>query len=103
MCSSDLKILEIEEKLRNAEIIKPPRSKSEVALGLSVEVIEGRQKTPKVYKIVGSTEADPSGDPPKISDVSPLGKMLLGKKVDEKVEVLRPNGDKIVYTIVRIF
>jgi transcription elongation GreA/GreB family factor len=29
--------------------------------------------------------------------------MLLGKKVDEKVEVLRPNGDKIVYTIVRIF
>ena len=50
------KILEIEEKLRNAEIIKPPRSKSEVALGLSVEVIEGRQKTPKVYKIVGSTE-----------------------------------------------
>ena len=34
------KILEIEEKLRNAEIIKPPRSKSEVALGLSVEVIE---------------------------------------------------------------
>ncbi len=97
------KVLEIEEKLRNAEIIKPPRSKSEVALGLSVEVIEGRQKTPKVYQIVGSTEADPSGDPPKISDVSPLGKMLLGKRVDEKVEVLRPNGDKIIYTIVRIF
>jgi transcription elongation factor GreA len=52
--------------------------------------------------IVGSTEADPSGEPPKISNESPLGKALIGRKVNDKVVVTLPNGNEINYTIKKI-
>ena len=86
------KVLEIEEKLRNAEMIDENASTDEVT---------AERKT-RTYMIVGSTEADPSGDPPKISNVSPLGASLLGKKIGEKVQVTLPNGESVAYTIKKI-
>ncbi|MFM8689625.1 MAG: transcription elongation factor GreA, partial [Candidatus Limnocylindrus sp.] len=65
------KVLEIEEKLRNAELISEHAKTDQVGLGTTVEVTAERKT--RTYMIVGSTEADPSGDPPKISNVSPLG------------------------------
>jgi transcription elongation factor GreA len=94
------KVLEIEEKLRNAEIIDEHASTDAVALGSTVTVTAERKSHD--YLIVGSTEADPSGEPPKISNESPLGKALIGRKVNDKVVVTLPNGNEINYTIKKI-
>ena len=88
------------EKLRNAEMIDENASTDQVGLGTTVEVTAERKT--RTYMIVGSTEADPSGEPPKISNVSPLGASLLGKKIGEKVQVTLPNGENVTYTIKKI-
>ena len=75
-------------------------STDQVGLGSTVEVTAERKT--RTYMIVGSTEADPSGDPPKISNVSPRDASLLGKKIGEKVQVTLPNGESVNYTIKKI-
>ena len=45
-----------------------------------------------VFMIVGSTEADPSAKPKKLSNESPVGKALLGHKKGDEVEVMLPSG-----------
>jgi transcription elongation factor GreA len=94
------KVLEIEEKLRNHEIIESHAGSDHVELGSTVEVT-GDRKT-RSYMIVGSTEADPSGEPPKISNESPLGKELLNKRVGDKLTVTLPNGSSVTYTVKKI-
>lgn len=94
------KVLEIEEKLRNHEIIESRAGSDHVELGSTVEVT-GDRKT-RSYMIVGSTEADPSGEPPKISNESPLGKELLNKRVGDKLTVTLPNGSSVTYTVKKI-
>jgi transcription elongation factor GreA len=90
------RISEIEHILKHAALISN-KGTSVVSLGskVHVELEEGEVE----YVIVGSTEANP--DKGYISDQSPIGKALLGKKSGETVEVEIPSG-KIVYTIKRI-
>ena len=52
------------------------------------------------YTIVGSAEADPFKG--RISNVSPLGKALLGKKLGDIIEVASPAGDMIKYEILTV-
>ena len=81
------RILEIQEILKNATIIKG-NARSKISLGANVTIIfNGQEKT---YDIVGSIEADPSKN--KISDVSPLGKALIGHKAGESFDF---NGKKV--------
>jgi transcription elongation factor GreA len=94
------KVLEIEEKLRNAEIIEEHAGTDNVTLGSTVEVTHERKS--RSFMIVGSTEADPSGDPPKISNESPLGASLLGARIGDKVQVALPNGTIVNYTVKKI-
>lgn len=91
------RIAEIEHILKHAVVITHKATGGAVALGskVHVEVEEGEQK----YIIVGSTEANP--DEGKISDQSPIGKALLGKKKGDEVEVEVPSG-KIVYKIKHV-
>ncbi|HEY6737160.1 MAG TPA: transcription elongation factor GreA [Candidatus Saccharimonadia bacterium] len=87
------RIAEIEHILKHASVITN-KSGSTVALGskVHVELEEGEQQ----YVIVGSTEANP--DEGKISDQSPIGRALLGKKAGDEVEVEVPSGT-ITYKI----
>ena len=81
------RILEIEDILKSAKIIRNA-SHDKVTMGASVTVsLLGKKNT---YSIVGPVEADPLNG--KISDVSPIGKALMGKKVGEEFEL--PNGNK---------
>ena len=80
---------EIESILANAEIISEGVDTSSVTLGSTVTLDNGN-----VYKIVGSIEADPLDG--KISDESPLGEALIGKKVGEKAEYKANNKSVIV-------
>ena len=90
------RIAEIEEILMNAEIIKGG-SKGKVSLGSVVELKMGK-KTVK-YTVVGPVEADPLEG--KISNESPIGTALFGKKVGDSVTITTPKGE-MTYEIITI-
>ncbi len=92
----ETRIAEIEDILQNSEIIKASRG-STVGLGSSVD-LESKDKQ-VTYKIVGSVEANPLEG--KISNESPIGKQLMGKKVGDKVTIITPKGE-IYYQIMSI-
>ncbi len=91
------RIKEIEHILRNVEIIKKPKTNGFVKLGSIVQLKSGKDKT--TFRVVGSVEADPTEG--KVSDESPIGKALIGKRVAEDVEISLPSGN-LVYKISAI-
>jgi len=93
----ELRISELEHILKNVDIIKKPKNDGNVQLGSSVKLEGGGQA--KEFQVVGTVEADPLNG--KISDESPIGKVLLGKKVGEEVEIKTP-ADTTTYKIVSI-
>lgn len=85
------KIQRLENMMRMAKIIDDKHVSDDVVnVGLIVEVREKNAKKSQEYIIVGSAEADPFEG--KISNESPLGQALLGKKKGDSVEVIVPNG-----------
>ncbi|HSX44551.1 MAG TPA: transcription elongation factor GreA [Candidatus Saccharimonadales bacterium] len=80
------RIAEIEHILQNVTIIIKPKGDSKVQLGSTVKLKSNG--TTKEFQVVGTVEADPLNG--KISDVSPIGKALMGKKLGEKVEIKTP-------------
>ncbi len=94
------RILQLEFMLRNARVIDnhaaPP---DRVAVGSTVRLKDLGSGDEITYMIVGSPEADPDQD--KISNESPVGRSLLGKRKGEVVEVTVPAG-KIRYTVLHI-
>lgn len=89
----------VENLLQNAVIIPDRAEPSEtVQLGSLVEV-EEQDGTRASYTIVGRAEADPVNG--KISNESPVGKAVLGKRVGTKVEAKAPAG-MVKLTIVKI-
>ena len=94
---AESRISEIEHILKNAEQIAQPKKKDVVSLGNTV--VLKNSKGEKTFTIVGSVEADPMEG--KISDESPIGKALLGKKLDEEVEIVTP-AETTTYKITAI-
>jgi transcription elongation factor GreA len=94
---SEARIAEIENILLNVEIIKKPNAGGKVQLG-SVITLKNDGKT-KTFQVVGTVEADPSNG--KISDESPIGQALLGKKIGDAVEIKTP-VETTIYNIVEI-
>lgn len=92
------RIGEIENILQNVEVIKTPKGDSKVQLGSTVSLKSDDGKT-KQFQVVGTVEADPLNG--KISDESPIGVALLGKKSGESVEIKTP-ADTTTYKIVEI-
>jgi transcription elongation factor GreA len=95
------RIRELENRIRNAQIIEDDVDSpaNVVALGRSVVVQEIGEDTKEGYTIVGSVEADPKNG--RISNESPMGKSLLGKKVGDKITVKTPNGE-IQFKILKV-
>lgn len=79
------RVSEIEHILANVQLIKKPKGDSKVQLGSVVTLKNG---TTKQFQVVGTVEADPLNG--KISDESPIGQALLGKKVGDEVEIKTP-------------
>lgn len=90
------RIAEIEDIIQNAEIIKASR-KSTIGLGSKVELKSGSKTIS--YHVVGPVEANPIEG--KISNESPIGLALVGKKEGDKAVVTTPKGE-ISYDIVKI-
>lgn len=84
------RILTLEQMIRNATLIQAEgASCKQVSLGCKVTVRNQDGKS-EHYTIVGSAEANPSEG--RISNASPVGRALMGKKVGEDVEVVVPAG-----------
>ena len=95
------RIAELEEILQHVVIVDESNgSTNEVTIGCTVTVTSAEDgKTTFTFKIVGSQEADPMHR--IISEESPFGKALLGKKEGNIAEVEAPNGTK-TYTVTKI-
>ena len=90
-------IFEVEEMLRNAEIIEKSVIGGTVRVGATVTVSKNNKEAK--FTIVGSNEANPSSG--FISNESPLGQALVGKKVGDEVKVKTPAGE-VFYKILKV-
>ena len=95
----EAQIAEIEDKVTRAQIIDPSTlSGDKVVFGATVTLLDENDK-PIKYQIVGQTEADASKG--RISYTSPIARALIGKQVDDEIEVTVPSGDKF-YLVEKI-
>jgi transcription elongation factor GreA len=93
------RIMTLESLINNAEIISTKSGPSDVVhIGSVVTVLNQKGKKGK-YTIIGSAEADPAHG--KVSNVSPIGQALLGKRVGDVAEVNAPAG-KLKFEVVSI-
>jgi transcription elongation factor GreA len=95
----DFRLRELENILKNAQLIKPPPKEKHNIVDLGAKVtLEDEEGKINEFMIVGSLEANPSEG--KISYESPVGKALLGHKIGEKVIIVSPI--KVIYKIKEI-
>jgi transcription elongation factor GreA len=92
----DARIRRVERLVRLGRIVES-KGNSQVDIGSTVTISNGTNEFE--YSIVGGYESDPSKK--TISHMSPIGKALIGKKIDDVVEVTAPSGT-VKYTIVKI-
>ncbi len=93
------RILTLETMLKNYVLIEDhARDSEEVSLGSTVTVVEGDNPHEK-YHIVGAAEADPTKG--RISNESPLGRSLIGRRVGDTVQVSAPAG-LLTFRILKI-
>ncbi len=87
---NERRIMELENIIRTSQVASFDKGIHTVQMGSQVKVkFNGKEQD---FEIVGSNEADPLSG--KISNESPIGKALLGKKVGDKVKVETPSGEK---------
>lgn len=79
------KIAELENTIKNAVIMEITADKSQVSFGSTVKIFDMEFEEEETYTIVGSKEVDPGNN--KISSECPLGKALIGAKIDDVVTV----------------
>ncbi len=85
-------ISDIEDKISRAQIIDPTTlSGDKIVFGATVTLLDEDDK-PVRYQVVGEAEADAKVG--RISYNSPLGRALIGRQVEDEVEVTVPSGDK---------
>jgi transcription elongation factor GreA len=94
------RIATLEERMRDARVIsKKDIAKDVVSVGSKVKLRDVTAKETIEYHIVGSAEANPAEN--KLSNESPVGKAIIGKKKGETVEVTAPRG-KMKFKIMEI-
>ena len=96
----EAEIKELTEKLQHVVIIEDGANTTEVSMGNTVIIRDVEFEEDLEYRIVGTTEADIMAG--KISNESPLGKAIIGKRAGDTVKVPAPNGALIEYQIVEI-
>ena len=97
----EARIADLEVMLKNVVILDESEIvKDVISLGSNVKVYDEEFEEELEYVIVGSTEADL--DLGKISDESPVGKALMGKKVGDVAEAILPTGDTAKFRVISI-
>ena len=95
------RIAQLEDRLGNARLIDTKQvDTSVVSIGSVVRLRDLDAKETVEYFIVGSAEANPAER--KLSNESPVGKAIMGRKKGEIVEVVTPRGSKVKFKIMEI-
>jgi transcription elongation factor GreA len=89
------RIMTVQALLRDAVVLNEPGKSDTVQLGSHVTLVDSEDESIE-YQIVGSAEADPVKG--RISNESPVGKALMGRRVGDKVTVRTPSGN-FQYTV----
>jgi len=92
-------IADLQKQIKCAKVIDNGLIKDVVQIGTNV-ILKTANGIQKNFDIVNVQDSDPSQG--KISNESPLGKALLGRKTGEKLKVIMPNGSNAIYTIMDI-
>ena len=96
----EMRIGSLEHKLRNARVLSGAEIKTDaVGIGCKVHLEDAKHGDSYTYVVVGSAEADPAKK--KLSNESPVGKAIMGRKAGETVKVATPRG-AAKYKIVSI-
>ncbi len=94
----EARIAEITRILSEATVVSTPKRSTKVNIGSTVTVdMNGRER---VFTIVGGAESDVAEG--KISNESPVGSALLGRKKGDSIETTGPTGKHIEMTIIKI-
>ena len=97
----EARIEELEKILKNAEVVDESEASTDtINIGCKVKVLDIEYDEEMEYFVVGSTEADSLKN--KISNESPLGKALIGKKVGDVVQVETPDSSIIEFKVLAI-
>jgi transcription elongation factor GreA len=97
----EARILQLEEKLRSATVIDEKSvEKDVVSIGSRVRVKDQKSGQSVAYQIVGSAEADPAEN--RLSNESPVGQALLGRKRGDVVTVVVPRGPSRKLKVTKI-
>ena len=98
---NESRIVELEQMIKTAVIIDPSASSKEgkVSLGCTVVLKDMETEEEESYTLVGTTEADPFEN--KISNESPVGKAVIGKKIGDVVIAVTPAGE-LCYKILEV-
>jgi transcription elongation factor GreA len=95
----EMSIGDLEDKVSRAQIVDPTTlSGDKIIFGATVTLLDDAEK-PVRYQIVGPTEADARVG--RISYNSPLGRALIGRRVEDEIEVTVPSGDRF-YVVEKI-
>ncbi len=95
----EMSIADLGDRVSRAQIIDPASlSGDRIVFGATVTLLDDKEK-PIRYQIVGMTEADAKVG--RISYNSPLGRALIGRKVEDEIEVTVPSGDRF-YVVEKI-
>ncbi len=94
----EARIAELTRVLSEATVVSQSKRSNKVGIGSSVTVLMNGSE--RVFNIVGAAEADVRAD--KISNESPVGAALIGRKKDDKVEAVGPTGRVIAMKILKV-
>jgi len=95
----ETRILQLEENLRSASVVILEDVDTDVVQVGNAVTVKFDDGKPQTFTIVGSAEADP---PRKLSNVSPVGKALMGKQKGDSVTINLPNGSTRTAKITKI-
>ena len=97
----EARIEEIEKILKNAEVADDDSTKKGlINLGCAVKLLDTEYDEELEFMLVGSTEAKSLEN--KISNESPLGKAMIGKKAGDDIEVETPSGGIVKYKVLNV-
>lgn len=97
----EARIEEIEKILKNAEVADDDSTKKGlINLGCTVKLLDTEYNEELEFMLVGSTEAKSLEN--KISNESPLGKAMIGKKAGDDIEVETPSGGMVKYKVLNV-
>ncbi|MGN0038583.1 MAG: transcription elongation factor GreA [Coriobacteriales bacterium] len=94
------RIAEISSILANAQIVDSPKKSNKANIGSTVTLLNLDTQKERVFTIVGGAEADAANG--KISNESPLGRAVLGRKKDEEFSYEGPTGRQMHFKLVKV-